>query len=378
MQKFSDYTECRLCPRLCGIDRTAGEAGFCRQSDRMVLACATRHYGEEPPLIGAVEGGGGSGALFFSGCTLRCGFCQNRQLSRSEVGRQISQREFVEICLELQRIGAENINLVSATPFIPSLEAGIAAARAAGLALPIVWNSSGYELPQVVERLAGFAEIFLPDLKLLNPQLSGRLFAAADYPARAAAAIQRMAALRLADGLLAESPSAGNGPGDSLDNGPDKRPDLVPGGPQGSGTIVRHLVLPGLLEETRRVLEWFAGEVKQRALLSLMVQFAVPEEGRSAAGPLHYPGGSTAGHASIAGRASQAWRRGVSALENRPLTAAEYDRLLQWLDELGIEEGFIQEPGDEEIWWPDFNRHNPFPAKHSKVVWSWKQGFGRP
>src|SRR6056297_3290735 len=122
MYAFSDYTECRLCPRLCGVDRTAlrpSRTGFCRQSDRMVLACATRHYGEEPPLIGTVEGGGGSGALFFSGCTLRCGFCQNRQLSRSEVGREISQAEFVEICLKLQRRGAENINLVSATPFIP-------------------------------------------------------------------------------------------------------------------------------------------------------------------------------------------------------------------------------------------------------------------
>src|SRR6056297_1329954 len=119
MQSFSDYAQCRLCPRVCGVDRTAGITGFCRQTDRMVLACATRHYGEEPPLIGVREGGGGSGTLFFSGCTLRCGFCQNRQLSRSEVGREISQAEFVEICLKLQRRGAENINLVSATPFIP-------------------------------------------------------------------------------------------------------------------------------------------------------------------------------------------------------------------------------------------------------------------
>ena len=354
MYSFSDYTDCNLCPRLCGIDRTAGETGFCRQSDRMVLSCATRHYGEEPPLIGAVDGGGGSGTLFFSGCTLRCGFCQNRQLSRSEVGRDISQSEFVEICLELQRQGAENINLVSATPFTPSLEAGIAAARTAGLVLPVVWNSSGYELPEVVERLSGFVDIFLPDLKLLDPQLSGRLCAAADYPDRAKESIKRMAALR---------------------------PAWHPPGSTPGGTIIRHLVLPGLLEETRRVLEWFAGEVKERALLSLMVQFAVPEHGRPAAGSAHHSGNSTAGQAAAgpaapAFRASQAWRRGVSALENRPLTAAEYDRLLQWLDELEIDEGYIQEPGDEEVWWPDFNRPNPFPPEYSKVVWSWTEGFG--
>ena len=284
----------------------------------MVLACATRHYGEEPPLIGAAEGGGGSGTLFFSGCTLRCGFCQNRQLSRSEVGREISRAEFVEICLQLQRCGAENINLVSATPFIPSLEAGMAAARAAGLRLPVVWNCSGYELPETVERLAGFVDIFLPDLKLLNPELSGRLFAAADYPARATAAVKRMTELR-------------------------------------PGSIIRHLVLPGLLHETRRVLEWFAGEVKERALLSLMVQFAVPEPAPD-----------------------RAWRRGVTALENRRLTAGEYDLLLQWLDELEIDEGFIQEPGDEEVWWPEFGRHNPFPKEHSKVVWSWTEGYSGP
>lgn len=296
----------------------------------MVLACATRHYGEEPPLIGADEGGGGSGTLFFSGCSLRCGFCQNRQLSRSEVGREISQAEFVEICLELQRRGAENINLVSATPFIPSLEAGVAAARAAGLRLPVVWNSSGYELPETVERLAGFVNSFLPDLKLLNPELSGRLFAAADYPERATAAVKRMTELR-------------------------------------PGSIIRHLVLPGLLHETRRVLEWFAHEVKEHALLSLMVQFAVPE-----------PSGRTDGGSRVQGpNPGSAWRRGVSALENRPLTAVEYERLLQWLDELEIDEGFIQEPGDEELWWPDFSRHNPFPPEHSKVVWSWTEGFDR-
>ncbi len=345
MSSFKDYKACRLCPRLCEMDRTAGQLGFCRQSERMVLACATRHYGEEPPLTGVlnIENGGtnscadeglkiapegkkageagGSGTLFFSGCTLRCGFCQNHQLSRSEVGREVSQEEFVEICLKLQKNGAENINLVSATPFIPSVEAGIAAARRSGLYIPVVWNTSGYELPEMVERLAGFVDIFLPDLKLLDPYLSGRLFAAKNYPMAAQEAIARMVTLR---------------------------PVRTPQAASQSGTIVRHLVLPGLLSETRKVLEWFDREVKDRALLSLMVQFAVPE---GAAG----------------GR--------IAELENRPLSDSEYARLLEWLDELNIEEGFIQEPGNEDIWWPDFACKNPFPSEYSKVVWSWTEGF---
>jgi putative pyruvate formate lyase activating enzyme len=290
----------------------------------MVLACATRHFGEEPSLTGVLNNEnisdetGGSGTLFFSGCTLRCGFCQNRQLSRSEVGLEITQGEFVEICLKLQQTGAENINLVSATPFIPSLEAGIAAARRSGLRIPIVWNTSGYELPEMVERLAGFVDIFLPDLKLLDSRLSGRLFSAKDYPEVAREAILRMVKLR---------------------------PVITPHTVSQSGTIVRHLVLPGLLSETWKVLEWFSREVRDRALLSLMVQFAVPEGGRAA------------------------------ELEDRPLTDSEYARLLEWLDELHIEEGYIQEPGDEKMWWPDFTRHNPFPRDYSKVVWSWTDGF---
>ncbi len=342
MEPSDNYKNCTLCPRRCRVDRTNGQIGFCRQSDRMVLACATRHFGEEPPLVGQ----GGSGALFFSGCTLRCGFCQNRQLSRSEVGRGISREEFVRICLELQEGGAENINLVSATPFIPSLEAGISEARRKGLHLPVVWNSSGYELPETVDRLAEFVDVFLPDLKLLDPELSGRLFAAGDYPERAAAALKRMAEHKVG-----------------------RKPN----------TIVRHLVLPGLLQETRRVLEWFARELGDRALFSLMVQFAVPEEGLSNGGG---PQESGSQHGSLQHEGPQkepkkigSWRRGVGALENRPLTPKEYDMLLQWLDELEIEEGLIQEPGEDGLWWPDFNRTNPFPSEYSRVVWSCREGF---
>lgn len=352
---YPDFSECRLCPRLCGVDRTRGgeisagviekavhapRSGVCGQSDRMVLACATRHFGEEPPLSSR----GGSGALFFSGCTLRCSFCQNRQLSRGEVGREISVDELVRICLVLQEQGAENINFVSATPFIPSVEAAVLTARREGLQVPVVWNSSGYEMPEQVERLAGFVDIFLPDLKLLDPELSGRLFGARDYPEQACAAVEKMAELRPVRWNAGPYGDKEGGEGEYEAEGPDRR--LV------SGTIVRHLVLPGLLGESRRVMEWFGSHLKERALFSLMVQFSVPE--------------------GISG-----WRRGVMDLENRILTGTEYRQLLDWLEEYGIDEGFIQEPGAEESWWPDFRRYNPFPEEFSQVVWSWSSSEDR-
>ncbi len=310
-----DYGSCMVCPRKCGVDRSSGGTGFCLQSDRMVLACVTRHFGEEPPLVGV----GGSGTLFFSGCTLRCGYCQNRQLSRSEVGEFVSPRRLVELCLGLQAEGAENINLVSGTLFIPTIEGVIQQAREKGLRIPVVWNSSGYETPEMVRRLSSFVEIFMPDLKLLDPVLAGRLLGARDYPEVACGAVLRMAA---ASGMPVFD-------GDRLR----------------TGTIVRHLVLPGLMEETRRVLKWFPSELRDRVLLSLMVQFYVPPDIRG-------------------------WRRGVRNLENRQLTGGEYETLLSWLEDLQIDEGFIQEIGDDVNWWPDFNRYNPFPGEYSKILWS--------
>lgn len=272
-----------------------------------------------------MTGEGGSGALFFSGCTLRCSFCQNRQLSRSEVGAALDVEELVDIFLDMEAEGAKNLNFVSATPFLPSIEKAMKSARNRGLSLPVLWNSSGYESLETVERVSAFSDIFLPDLKLLNPVLSGRLFAAKDYPDTAVSVVKKM--IELAP-LRWE--------GDELR----------------SGTIVRHLVLPGLMDESCRVLEWFAEHGRGKALLSLMLQFYVPEE-------------------------ISRWKRGVERLESRPISEEEYGRLLGWLDEFGIDEGFIQEPGEDENWWPDFRRPNPFPEEYSRVVWSWNATLGR-
>jgi len=276
------------------------------------------HFGEEPPLVGE----GGSGAIFFTGCTLKCSYCQNRQISAEGTGTELSVEECAALALELQRRGAATVNFVSGTPFFPSLIEAVRVARKRGLRLPVVWNSSGYELPEAVDALAEAVDIFLPDMKSLRPEVTGRFSAARDYPEAAREAIDRMV---------------------------ERRPLEYEGTRPVQGTIVRHLVLPGLLEQSREVLEWFAEEHARRALLSLMVQYGVPEEAGSAHGG---PGGP----------------------ENRPLSRGEYAQLLEWLDELGIEEGYIQEPGDEELWWPDFTCRNPFPREYSVPVWSWLDG----
>jgi putative pyruvate formate lyase activating enzyme len=311
------YADCAFCPRRCRVDRFR-ERGVCGEGPRIRAAAAVLHYGEEPPLVGE----GGSGALFLTGCTLRCSYCQNRQISAQGTGLELSVEECAGLALELQSRGAASFNLVSGTPFLPSLIEAVQLARERGLKIPVVWNSSGYELPEAVDALAEAVDIFLPDMKSLRPAITGRFSAARDYPEHARRAIDRMARckpLRYAGERVLE------------------------------GTIVRHLVLPGLLEQSREVLEWFAETHARRALLSLMVQYGVPEEPGSSHGG---PGGP----------------------QNRPLRDQEYAQLLDWLEELGIEEGYIQEPGDEGLWWPDFSRNNPFPPQYSVPVWSWLDG----
>ena len=298
----------------CGADRAAGEVGFCGETNDVRVALATRHYGEEPPLTGT----GGSGAVFFSGCTLRCSFCQNCRLSRGESGRLIDPDELSRVFLTLERRGAEYINLVTGTHFAPQIAAALSLARKEGLALPVVWNTSGYENSAGLDIIENFVDVYLSDLKTLDPQLASKLFKARDYPEMAAAAIQRMAEMG--------------------------HPVFDNGGALTSGTIVRHLVLPGLLQNTREVLEWFGEHLEGRALLSLMFQY-LPLAGQSSVAP------------------------------ERTIEDAEYYQVIGMLEKLGIEDGFVQEPDHASPWMPDFDAPNPFPDGYSKVVWHWKHGF---
>jgi putative pyruvate formate lyase activating enzyme len=303
------YAPCLLCPRACGVDRSGGETGICGETHIVRAACACLHFGEEPPVTGQ----GGSGTVFFTGCTLRCRACQNAQASRGGFGTELSPEGLVGIFLRLQREGAGNVNAVTGTHFLPAILDAWQAARARGLVIPLVWNSSGYETVESVRMLEPHVAFFLPDLKTLDPALAAFWFDAPEYPRAATEAILAMAEAR------------------PLERGPDGLPTR--------GVIVRHLVLPGRLEATRDVLAWFSDHLAGRALLSLMSQYT-PIPGQALPPPF-----------------------------DRGLSREEWDTALAALEELGIEDGFVQDlaPGTE--WLPDFTHERPFSAELSRMVW---------
>ncbi len=310
------YNECRLCPRNCGVDRLQGETGYCGENARMRSAWAGLHLGEEPPLIGDR----GSGTIFFSGCTLKCGSCQNCQISHQGLGREISPAELTGLMLRLQERGGDNINLVTASHFTPSVVQAVAEARVQGLSIPMVWNSSGYEQLATLDLLRETVDVYLPDCKTLDPEVSRRLMGAPDYPVAAQAALQKMM---------------------------EDKPLVFEHGQILQGVIVRHLVLPNLLASSREVLEWFAGQGRDRALLSLMFQYT----------PLRSGG------------------EGDSEHPQRTVSRREYEQVLSWLEELGIDDGFVQEPAAGDDWLPDFNQLNPFPQGQAVPIWHYESGY---
>ena len=241
------YTPCTLCPRACGVDRTASR-GFCGCTHTAHIARAGLHFGEEPPISGTR----GSGAIFFCGCTLRCPFCQNDRISRDGgAGRPVNAGELAAIMLDLQARGAHNINLVTATQYLPTV---IEALTRAGdsLSIPIVYNCGGYESRQTVRALAPYVDVWLPDLKYGTPETAQRCAAPADYPDVALEAIAQMVAQA----------------------GP---PRFAPDGTITRGVIVRHLVLPGYRHDSVAALRRLADAVDPRSIrLSLMRQYTPP------------------------------------------------------------------------------------------------------
>lgn len=308
------YAPCLLCPRACAVDRTRGRTGVCGETSVVRAACACLHFGEEPPVTGS----GGSGTVFFTGCTLRCRACQNAQLSREGFGAGLSSGALADIFLALQRAGAGNVNAVTGTHFLPGILEAWDAARARGLSIPLVWNSSGYETVEVVRTLAPRVAFFLPDLKTLDPRLAAYWFRAPEYPPVAREALLAM---------VGERP---------LERAPDGTPVR--------GVIVRHLVLPGRIDATRQVLAWFAEHLAGRALLSLMSQYTpIPTQ------PVEPP-------------------------FDRPLSAAEWGEALATLDGLGIDDGYVQELVSGSEWLPDFSLERPFSAELSRMVWHARDG----
>lgn len=332
------FSKCNLCPRKCGVNRSGGELGFCREPSTLRIAFAGLHFGEEP----LVTVFGGSGTIFFTGCTLRCAFCQNYQISQNGYGREVSTPEFVEICKKLQDAGAENINLVTGSHNIPKIAEGLRAARDAGVTIPFCWNSSAYESVEMLELLRGLVTIWLPDLKTLSSSFAKNVFAAPDYPEVAKKAISWM--IENNPLIIEEIPEP-----------PNAKPAewATPGEPREkmqSGVIIRHLYMPGHFEETADVLQWLKENADGKAITSVMNQYTpVPfDEEKSKL---------------------QARKKALSAIENRLVNEQEFSDIQDLLEAYDFEYLFYQELTDDTSWLPDFRRTQPFSNKLATPIW---------
>lgn len=289
-----DFSQCTLCPRMCRVDRTAGQTGFCGMSAEITAARAALHHWEEPPI----SGDRGSGAVFFSGCSLGCSFCQNTEISHGKFGKPVSTESLRSIFEALIAQGAHNINLVTATHFLPA----ILPALEPKLPVPVVYNCGGYERVETLQKLDGLVDIYLPDLKYAEGDLAKALSKAPDYFPVACRAIDEM--------FRQVGPVAYD------ENGMLKK-----------GVIIRHLVLPGHVSNSLKVLDYIAEHFpKGSILVSLMAQYV--------------PSGSVKD----------------TPPYNRTVTEEEYDAVVSWMELLELEDGFLQEPAAAtDAYLPDFS-----------------------
>ena len=290
------YQDCTLCPRMCHADRRT-RPGVCGCGAFLTAARAALHLWEEPCLSGQ----GGSGAVFFSGCTLKCCYCQNYPISQEGLGKVLTQERLEEILLELQEQGAQNIDLITATQFLPSLLPVLDRIRP-HLHIPIVWNCSGYEQLETLRMLDGYIDIYLPDLKYFSPDTAKKYSGAPDYFSFASKAVKEM--IRQT-GI----------------------PVFTSDGSLQKGTLIRHMVLPGQKEDSVRILEWMADSLpKGSFLLSLLSQYTPFFRAKD------YPE------------------------INRRVTSYEYKKVLDKALALGLNEGFMQERSSaKEEYTPPFD-----------------------
>lgn len=289
--------DCHLCPRNCGVDRLAGQKGFCGVDAGIMVARAALHMWEEP----CISGKEGSGAVFFSGCSLGCAFCQNRTISKGQSGKVITVEHLAELFLDLQAQKANNINLVTAGHFLPQVREALILAKEQGLTIPVVYNSSGYEKVEMLRYLEGLVDIYLPDLKYLEADLAGKYSHAKDYPEVAMKALEEMVR------------QVGT-------------PEFDERGMMKKGVIVRHLLLPGHVRNSKKVLEYLYGTYGDQIYISLMNQYTP-----------------------------------MPAMKDDPqlsrkVTDREYDRLLDHAISFGVTNCFIQEGETaKESFIPEFN-----------------------
>lgn len=284
MKNMNKYENCLLCPRKCGINRSTGQTGVCGVSSEIKVARAALHYWEEP----CISGKRGSGAVFFSGCSLHCVFCQNREISDGKEGKVISKERLSDIFMELADKGANNINLVTPGQYIPDIVWAVNNAKSRGMKLPIIYNTSGYENVTELKLLEDIVDVYLPDFKYMDSTLSAMYSRAKDYPSVAKQAISEMVR---------------------------QQPDVVIDDATGliqKGVIVRQLLLPGHVNDAKAVLKYLYDTYHDHVYISMMSQFT----------PIalkDYPE------------------------INRTVTRREYERLVDYALKIGITNAFIQE-----------------------------------
>lgn len=284
MKIMNKYENCLLCPRKCGINRAIGQTGVCGVSAEIRVARAALHYWEEP----CISGKKGSGAVFFSGCSLHCVFCQNREISDGKAGKVISKERLSDIFIELAGKGASNINLVTPGQYIPDIVWAVNDARSRGMKLPIVYNTSGYENVDELKQLEEIVDVYLPDFKYMDSALSAKYSRAKDYPSVAKQAISEM--VRQQPGVVIDDATG-----------------LIQ-----KGVIVRQLLLPGHVNDAKAILKYLHDTYQDSIYISMMSQFT----------PIalkDYPE------------------------INRTVTRREYERLIDYAIKIGITNAFIQE-----------------------------------
>ena len=297
MLSYELMKDCTLCPRECHVDRTNGEKGFCKEADELVVARAALHMWEEPCL----SGDEGSGTVFFCGCSMGCVYCQNYNIATGFVGKKITTERLADIFLKLQDMKANNINLVTPSHYVLQIIDAITIARKKGLDLPVVYNSSGYEKVDTLKYLEGYVDIYLPDLKYMDQRPAVRYSNCSDYFSKASLAIKEMVR-QIGEPTF------------------DKR------GMMKRGVIVRHLTLPGYLEDSKNIVKFLYESFGDRIYMSIMNQYT----------PLY----------------------GVEKYPelSRRITDKEYNEVLDYAIELGVVNGYLQEGETaSESFIPEFN-----------------------
>lgn len=286
---MQQLTTCTLCPHNCKINRQEGKKGRCKATNKVQIALYSIHKYEEP----CISGQNGSGTIFFSNCNLNCIFCQNYEISQEGKGKKISIEELAKILLTQQERKAENINLVTPTSYVPQIIEAIKIAKNKGLKIPIVYNTNSYENIETIKMLKGYIDIYLPDLKYADNLLAKKLSNISNYFETATQAIQEM------------YKQVGN-------------PELNENGVMQKGMIIRHLVLPNYIENSKNVLNWIHENLPKEVYVSIMAQY--------------FP----------------TYKAKEDEKLNRKLTQEEWNEILKYIETLEIENGYIQELGEHE------------------------------